>query len=68
MYTWNFFLGVTFALVSGIINNLGTLLQKRAVNEYLKKRISELSSSGELVRDEKYPYQYPFCGRALNNV
>jgi hypothetical protein len=54
MYTWNFFLGVIFALVSGVINNLGTLLQKKAVNEYLKKRISELSSSGELVRDEKY--------------
>lgn len=54
MYTWNFFFGVLFALVSGIVNNLGTLLQKRAVNEYLKKRISQLSSSGELIRDEKY--------------
>lgn len=54
MYNWNFFFGVGFALVSGIINNLGTLLQKKAVNEYLKQRISELSSSGELVREEKY--------------
>ena len=26
-------LGVTFAIISGIINNLGTVLQKKVVNE-----------------------------------
>jgi len=45
---------VGFALISGIVNNLGTLLQKKAVNEYLKKRVGELSASGELIREEKY--------------
>jgi len=40
--------GIIFALVSGIVNNLGTLLQKKAVNEHLKKRITVLSHTGEL--------------------
>jgi len=54
MFNWKFFVGVSFALVSGIFNNLGTLLQKKAVNEHLKKRISELSHSGELEPCRKY--------------
>jgi len=43
-----FLLGILVALGSGIINNLGNLLQKRAVNDFLKIKIQEINASGDI--------------------
>lgn len=51
--TWEYMFGVFIALLSGIINNLGTLLQKKAVNEYVRRQANVLACSGELARHEK---------------
>jgi len=41
----SFLLGVLVALGSGIVNNLGNLLQKKAVNEQLKIKLRDISGS-----------------------
>ena len=44
-----FFVGVVVALLSGIVNNLGNLFQKKAINDYLKSKLQyiQLNSGGE---------------------
>lgn len=53
-FSWYFLLGVLVALGSGIFNNIGNLLQKKAVNEYLKTKIREINNAGGDISLPKY--------------
>lgn len=46
MYDIWFFLGVIVALLSGIVNNFGNLLQKKAINDYLQSKLQYIQLNG----------------------
>jgi len=49
MLHWKFYVGVVLALLCGIVNNLGTLFQKQAVNRYLEALRCEQAASDSQV-------------------
>jgi len=50
---WEFALGVIFALVSGLVNNLGNVIQKRAVNQYMAKNLEDSARTSRLINSEE---------------
>eukprot|EP00026_Physarum_polycephalum_P009929 Phypoly_transcript_10067.p1 GENE.Phypoly_transcript_10067~~Phypoly_transcript_10067.p1 ORF type:complete len:372 (+),score=47.58 Phypoly_transcript_10067:82-1116(+) len=43
---WKFVVGVLAALLCGIVNNMGNLLQKKAVNDYLQSKLQYIQLNG----------------------
>jgi len=46
MSTIGFIVGVLAALLSGIVNNLGNLFQKKAINDYLRDKLQYIQLNG----------------------